>query len=51
MQGNAPIIILQELEYGRDECCDLYGDRIAKGGEVFGVYSFNDFLDDGSFEQ
>ena len=25
-------------------------DGIAKGGELFGVYSFDDFLDDGSFE-
>ena len=49
--GNAPVIVVQEIENGWDECCDLDGDVIAKGGKVFGFYSFNDFLDGGLFEQ
>ena len=43
--------IVQEIEDVWDEWRDLSGDRIVKGGEAFGVYSFNDFQDDGSFEQ
>ena len=49
--GNAPIIILQEVEDGRDKWRDFYDDMIAKGGKVFGVYSFDGFLVDGLFEQ
>ena len=41
---------MQEVEDGRDEWHDLSGDGVSKGGEVLGVYSFDDFLDDGSFE-
>ena len=51
LRGDAPVIIVQEVEDGRDEWRYLSGDRIAQGGEVFGVYSFDDFLDDGSFKQ
>ena len=49
--GNATVFIVQEIEDGRDEWHDLFGDMIAKGGEVFGVYSFDNLLDDGSFYQ
>ena len=48
---NAPVITVQEMKYFQDEWHDLYGDRIAKGGELFGVYRFDDFRDDGSFDQ
>ena len=51
LRGNAPVIIVQEIEDGRDEWRDLSGDKISKGGELFGVYSFNYLLDYGSFEQ
>ena len=51
LRGNAPVIILQKIEDGRDEWCDFSGDRITKSVKVFGVYSFDDFLDDGSFDQ
>ena len=51
LQGNALVLIVQEVEDGRDEWHDLSGDEITKGGKVFGVYSFNDFLDYVSFEQ
>ena len=46
-----PVIIVQKIEDGRDKWRDFSGDGIAKGSEVFGVYSFDDFLDNGSFEQ
>ena len=49
--GNAPIIIVQEVEDGRDKWRDFYDDMIVKGGKVFGVYSFDGFLVDGLFEQ
>ena len=45
------VIIAQEVEDGWYEWHDLSGDVIAKGDKVFGVYSFDNFLDDGSFEQ
>ena len=51
LRGDAPVIIVQEVEDGRDKWRDFPGDRIAKGGEVFGVYIFNDFLCGGSFKQ
>ena len=47
LRGNAPVIIVQKIKDGRDEWRDLSDDRIAKGGDVFGFYNFNDFLDDG----
>ena len=51
LRGDAPLIIVQEVEDGRDKWRDFSSDRIAKGGGVFGVYIFNDFLGDGLFEQ
>ena len=42
-----PVIIVQETKDGWDEWHDLSSDGIAKDSEVFDVYSFNDFLDDG----
>ena len=41
---------MQEVKGGQDKWRDLSGDMIEKGSEVFGVYSFDDLLDDGSFE-
>ena len=51
LQGNAPVIIIQEIMDGQDKWRDLSGDGITKGDEVFGIYSFDGLLDDGSFEQ
>ena len=51
LRSNASVIIVQEVDHVRDEWRDFSGDGISKGGEVFGVYSFNGFLDDGSFKQ
>ena len=48
---NAPVIIVQEIKDGWDEWRDFSSDDIVKGGKVFGVYSFDDFLEDGSFKQ
>ena len=45
------VIILQEVKDSRDDWRYLSGDEITKGVKVFGVYSFNDFLDYVSFEQ
>ena len=46
-----PVIIVQKIKDGQDEWRDFSSDGIAKGCEIFGVYRFDDFLDDGSFEQ
>ena len=51
LQGNVPIIFIQETKDGQDEWRDFSGDRILKGGKVFDVYSFDDLLDDGLFDQ
>ena len=51
LRGNAPVIVVQEIEDGRDEWRDFSNDRIAKYSKVFGVYRFDYFLDYGSFEQ
>ena len=51
LQGDSPVIIVQEEKDGRNERHDLSGDRIAMGNEVFGVYIFDDFLEDGFSEQ
>ena len=45
------MINVQEIEYGRYEWRDFSSDWITKGGKVFCVYSFNDFLHDGLFDQ
>ena len=45
-----PVIVVHEIKDGRDEWHDLSGDGIAKGGKVFGVYSFDDLMDGCSFE-
>ena len=51
LRVNAPVIIVKEFKDGWDEWRDFSGDGILKGGKVFGAYRFNDFLDDGSFDQ
>ena len=39
--------MVQEVEDGWYECHDLSDDTIAKGGKLFGVYSFDGFLVNG----
>ena len=51
LRGNVPVIIIQEIEDDRDKWRDFSGEGIAKGGKVFGVYSFDGLLDDFSFDQ
>ena len=49
--GDASIVVVKKLEDGRDDWCNFSGDGVAKGGEIFGVDSLDDLLDEGSFEK
>ena len=49
--GDAALIVVKVLEDGWDEQRDLYRDGVAKGGEMFGVDGFDDFLDGGSLKK
>ena len=40
-RGNALKIRVKEIKDGQGKWRDFYGDGIAKGGKLFGVYSFN----------
>ena len=51
MGGDASIIFVKVLEDGWDGRCDLSRDRGAKGGEIFGVDGFDDFLYEGSLKK
>ena len=51
LRVNAPVIIVQEVKDGWDEWRGFSGYGSAKGGESFGIYSFDYLLGDGSFEQ
>ena len=48
---DASIVIVEELKYGRDKWCNLSGDGVAKGGEIFGVNGIDDLFDEGSFQK
>ena len=45
------IVVVYELNDGRDEWRNLSGDGVAKGGKVFGVDGLDYLLDEGSFEK
>ena len=45
--GDAAVIFIKLLEDGWDERRDLSRDRVVKGGEIFVVDDFDDFLDEG----
>ena len=49
--GDASVIVVKLLEDGWDERCDFSCDGIDKGGEIFGVDGFDDFLDEGSLKK
>ena len=51
MGGDAFVIVVEELKDSWDEWCDLSRDRFAKGGEISGVYGFNDLLDESSLKK
>ena len=51
MGGDATVIVVEVLKDGWDERRDFSCDGFAKGGEIFGVDSFNDFLDEGSLKK
>ena len=45
------VMIVKELEDGRDKGCNLSCADVAKGGEIFGVNGLDDMLDEGSLEK
>ena len=51
LRGDTSIVVLEELKDGRDEWCNLSGDGVAKGSEIFGVDGLNDFSYEGSFKK
>ena len=51
LRGDASIFAVKKLEDGWDEWCNFSSDRVAKGGEIFGVDGLNDLLDKVSFEK
>ena len=48
---DAAVIVAKVLEDGWDERRDFSRDRVAKGGEIFGVDGFDDFLDECSLKK
>ena len=51
LQGDASIVVVQELMDGRYEWRNLSDDGVAKGGDTFFVDGLDEFLDEGLFEQ
>ena len=51
MGGDTSVIVVKELKDGRYEWCNLSCDKVAKGGEIFGVDGLDDLLDEGSLEK
>ena len=49
--GDTSVIVVKELEDGRDEWYNLSCGGVAKGGKIFGVDGLDDLLDKGSFEK
>ena len=43
--GDTSVIVVKELEDGRDEWCNFSCDGISKGGDLFGVNGLNYLLD------
>ena len=43
IEGDAAIFFVKKLEDGQDEWCNLSGDDVEKGGEIFGVDGLDDF--------
>ena len=37
------IVVVKKLEDGQDEWCNLSGDDVEKGGDIFGVDGLDDF--------
>ena len=48
LQGNASIVVVEELKDGQDKWCNFSSDGVAKGGNIFDINGFNDLLDEGS---
>ena len=49
--GDASVIVVKVLEDGWDKRCGFSCDRVAKGGNIFGVDGFDDVLDEGSLKK
>ena len=49
--GDTSVIIVKELEDGRDKWFNLSCDGVAKGGKIFGVDGLDDLLDECSLEK
>ena len=49
MGGDESIVVVKKLEDGQDKWCDFSGDRVAKGGGIFGVDGLDDILDEDLF--
>ena len=51
LQGDASIVVVQELKDGQDKWRNLPGGAVTKGGNTFVVDGLDNFLDEGLFEQ
>ena len=49
LQGDASIVVVQEVKDGRYEWRNVSGDGVAKGGDIFVVDGLDDFLDEDFF--
>ena len=49
--GDAAVIFVKVLKDGWDERRGFSCDRVVKGGKIFGVNGFDDFLDEGSLKK
>ena len=43
LQGDASIVVVQELKDGQDKWSNLSGDAVKKGGDTFVVDGLDDF--------
>ena len=49
--GDASIVVMKKLKDGQEKLCNLSGDRVTKGEEIFGVNGLDHLLDEGWFEK
>ena len=50
LQGDASIVVVEELKNVRDEWCNFSGDGVAKGGKIFGVDGLDGLLGEVLFD-
>ena len=51
LEGDAAVIVVKVPKDGWDERHDFSRDGVAKGGKIFGVDAFYDFLEEGSLKK